>query len=97
MLPPMHGGQAPDLELFLFTRDVGLATRAVAAGVDGIVIDWERRGKHVRQHGADTEVNEDTVEDLRHIRAAVHAPVLCRLGIPGLEQLLLAKADSFDA
>ena len=34
---------------------------AVAAGVDGIVIDWERRGKHVRQHGADTEVNEDTV------------------------------------
>jgi 2-keto-3-deoxy-L-rhamnonate aldolase RhmA len=75
----MHRGQPPDLELFLFTQDVGLATRAVSAGVDGIVIDWERRGKHVRQHGADTEVNEDTVDDLRRIRAAVHTPVLCRI------------------
>ena len=85
----MHGSQStPNLELFLFTRDVGLATRAVSAGVDGIVIDWERRGKRARQHGADTEVNEDTVDDLRLVRAAVHAPVLCRINAVARETSL---------
>ncbi len=73
------------LELFLFTSDVGLATQAVAAGVDGIVIDWERSGKHARQRGADTEVNEDTVEDLRRLRASTDARILCRINPLGVE------------
>ena len=68
-----------DFELFLFTSDVDRATRAVAAGVDGIVIDWERSGKHARQRGVDTEVNEDTVEDLRRLRASTNARILCRV------------------
>lgn len=75
----MADRRAPSIELFLFTSDVGLATRAVCAGIDGIVIDWERRGKRLRQHAADTEVNDDTVDDLRRVRAATHARILCRV------------------
>ena len=64
----MDGRQVPGFELLLFTRDVDLAARAVAAGVDGIVIDWERAGKRARQLAADTEINLDTVDDLRRMR-----------------------------
>jgi hypothetical protein len=65
--------------LLLFSTDPVLARRAVAAGVDAIVIDWETRGKDVRQAGADTQINHDTVEDLRRMRAAVAAPIVCRI------------------
>ena len=65
--------------LFLFTRDPGVAAGAVAAGVDGVVSDWENAGKRLRQQGADTQVNFDTADDLRRIRKATTATVLCRL------------------
>lgn len=70
-------------ELFLFTREPDLATRAVAAGVDGIVIDWEQVGKYDRQASADTEINKDTVEDLRRVRAATCSRILCRINAVG--------------
>jgi 2-keto-3-deoxy-L-rhamnonate aldolase RhmA len=81
----MTDRQAPSFELFLFTSDIELATRAVGAGIDGIVIDWERNGKHARQHEADTEVSEDTVDDLRLVRAATPARILCRVNPLGDE------------
>ena len=65
--------------LLLFTSDPAFAAEAAAAGVDGIVLDWERRDKHRRQAEADTEINQDTAADLRAIRAAVDATVLCRI------------------
>ena len=73
------------LELFLFTCDPDLATRAVAAGVDGIVVDWERAGKHDRQASAGTEINADTIEDLCRIRAASGSRILCRINAVGDE------------
>ena len=45
----------------------------MAAGVDGIVIDWERDGKRARQLAADTEINEDTELDLLRVREATNA------------------------
>jgi hypothetical protein len=71
------------LALFLFTTDVSLAVRAVRAGVGGLVVDWEQRGKRTRQHGADTEINAHTVEDLERLRIATEAPILCRVNAPG--------------
>ena len=44
-----------------------------------MVVDWERRGKHRRQAGADTQVNADTPDDLTRVRAAVAGRVLCRV------------------
>ena len=51
----------------------------MAAGVDGIVIDWERAGKRARQLAADTEINLDTVDDLRRMRTATRSRIVCRI------------------
>lgn len=71
----MSGG----LDLFLFTPEPDVAMRAAAAGVAGIVIDWERAGKAERQEAADTEINRDTVDDLAGVRAATDARIVCRI------------------
>ncbi len=70
----------PDpFELILFSTDVPFIQEAVAAGVDGFIVDWEDRGKPERQLLADTEINHDTPEDLRRVREATTARVLCRI------------------
>jgi len=69
-------------ELLLFSTDAGLIRSAVAGGADGIIVDWERRGKAVRQAGADTEINHDTYDDLRRVHSATSGPVICRLNSP---------------
>jgi hypothetical protein len=70
-------------ELFLFARDPDLVRDATAAGVDGIVVDWERLGKRERQAGADTEIRADTPADLAAVRRATRARILCRVEGPG--------------
>ena len=70
---------AVHLELLLFTTEVGFLQESIAAGVDGAVVDWESRGKEARQIDADTQVNHDTVDDLRRVRGATAAKVICRL------------------
>ena len=69
-------------ELLLFSTDPATVREAVAAGVDGIVVDWERRGKSSRQQDADTQINADTADDLRGVRAATAAPIICRINGP---------------
>jgi HpcH/HpaI aldolase/citrate lyase family/Indole-3-glycerol phosphate synthase len=68
--------------LFLFARDPQLVEEAAAAGVDGFVVDWERRGKRERQSGADTEIRADTPDDLASARRATKRRVLCRVDGP---------------
>jgi hypothetical protein len=70
-------------ELFLFSTDREFVQEAVAAGIDGIIVDWEVTGKRCRQAGADTEINADTVQDLTRVRSYVDARVLCRINPPG--------------
>ena len=65
--------------LTLFSTDPALVRRAVDAGVDEVIVDWERSGKRSRQAHADTEIGADTPEDLRRVRASTEAPVLCRI------------------
>jgi 2-keto-3-deoxy-L-rhamnonate aldolase RhmA len=77
------GAGARRFRLLLFTADPHLARDAVNAGIDGIVIDWERRGKDRRQADADTEINRDTEDDLRAVRAATTGRVLCRIDALG--------------
>jgi hypothetical protein len=66
-------------ELFLFTLDGDAAATAVRAGVDGLIVDCETRGKHTRQASADTEINAGGARDLRSVRAATSATVICRI------------------
>lgn len=64
---------------FLFTTDPVLARASVLAGAEGVIVDWERRGKRERQAGADTEVRADTPDDLARVRAATPGRLLCRV------------------
>jgi 2-keto-3-deoxy-L-rhamnonate aldolase RhmA len=66
-------------ELLLFAPDGETAAAAESAGIDGIVVDWENRGKDHRQTGWDTQINYQTIEDLRAIRRATLLPVICRI------------------
>lgn len=87
------------LELLLFTTDASLVREATSAGIDGFIVDWERRGKARRQAGFDTQINADTVDDLLAVRAATDAKVLCRVNGHGpwtaheVEQAVAAGAD----
>jgi coenzyme F420-reducing hydrogenase delta subunit len=86
-------------QLLLFSTNTRFIARAAAAGVDGIIVDWEQRGKAARQAGADTQINRDTVDDLRRVRAATAVRLLCRINGYGattaseVEQAIAAGAD----
>lgn len=87
------------MDLFVFTTDPGRASALVAAGAAGVIVDWERRGKARRQEGADTQINEDTAEDLARVRAAASGRVLCRVNSAGpwtAEEVDLAVALGAD-
>src|SRR3712207_5914019 len=71
------------VDLFLFTVDPAFGRDVVAAGAAGIVVDWERRGKHRRQAGEGTQINGDTLADLVRVRAATDGRVLCRVNAAG--------------
>ena len=66
-------------QLLLFAHSGSIAAAAEAAGVDGLVVDWENRGKDDRQAGFDTEINAHTREHLRSVRRATTLPIVCRL------------------
>lgn len=66
-------------ELLLFSIDTDYIAAAVQAGVDAIIVDWEQRGKHERQSRFDTQINQHTLDDLKRVRAATDALVICRI------------------
>jgi 2-keto-3-deoxy-L-rhamnonate aldolase RhmA len=90
---------AKDFGLVLFACEDSFVREAIAAGVDGVLVDWERIGKSDRQSDADTEINGGTVEDLRRMRALGQAPVSCRINGVGpttaaeIEQAVAAGAN----
>ena len=71
------------MQLFLFTVDPAWGRDVVAAGAAGIVVDWERRGKHRRQAGEGTQINGDTLEDLVRMRTATDGRLICRVNAAG--------------
>jgi hypothetical protein len=73
----------PPFDLWLFSTDPRIIREAVAAGVEGIVVDLERRGKRERQISADTQVGLDTFDDLERVRACTPARVVCRINGDG--------------
>jgi HpcH/HpaI aldolase/citrate lyase family protein len=65
-------------ELFLFARD-DLVPHAAELGIDAIVVDLERRGKHTRQQGAGTDISVNDIDDVRQVRGITDLPVICRI------------------
>lgn len=71
------------LDLVLFENDAAAAAAALAAGIDGLMIDLEFAGKHRRQEGADTEISEHQPGDL-DLAARLGARLrFCRVEGPG--------------
>jgi len=68
-----------EFKLILFSTDPSFIARAVAAGVGGIIVDWENRGKGTRQAFADTQINHDTLDDLKGVRKSTEARLICRV------------------
>jgi hypothetical protein len=71
------------VQLFVFSVSPEYVRDAVAAGVHGVVVDWERRGKARRQRGHDTQINRDTPADLSRVRRATAGRLLCRINAFG--------------
>jgi hypothetical protein len=64
--------------LFLFSADLAIARRAERAGVDSVIVDWERHGKHARQQGHDTEINDHSVAAVSTLSSRLRIPVTVR-------------------
>jgi HpcH/HpaI aldolase/citrate lyase family len=75
----MENSLMKQFDLFLFSTDCDFIPRAVAAGVAGVIVDWECLGKEARQAGADTQINHHTVDDLRRVRLCTDARIICRI------------------
>ena len=67
------------MKLLLFTTDIDFARRCQAAGVDGVIVDWEVVGKERRQAGHDLERNDDSAEDVARLAEALEIPVTVRI------------------
>jgi citrate lyase beta subunit len=71
----------------------------VQSGITGLIVDWERAGKERRQAFADTQIGQDTLEDLVRVRACTEALVICRINSYGstteaeVQQAIAAGAD----
>jgi len=65
--------------LILFSTDPAFIGKAVVAGVDAIIVDWENVAKGKRQAIADTQINYDTLDDLKRVRASTDSQVICRV------------------
>ena len=67
------------IDLILFYTDINLVRRASGSGVNRIVIDLERKNKHIRQNGHDTQINTHTVTDIETVKRETNAFVICRI------------------
>ena len=67
------------INFFLFTTNLLLAFKAEQAGVDGVIVDWESRGKQARQKNHPLETNIDTPQDVYNISKELKIPVIVRV------------------
>jgi hypothetical protein len=72
------------LDLLLFEPEPEAAAAALAAGIDGLIVDLELDGKRRRQEGADTEINDQQPSDLELGRGLGARLRYCRIEGPGL-------------
>lgn len=67
------------INFLLFTTDLLLALKAESAGIDGVIVDWESRGKYFRQKNHQLEINLDTPQDVYNLSSKLKIPVVVRV------------------
>jgi hypothetical protein len=86
-------------ELLLFATNPSVIRAADHAGMHGFIVDMENRGKQSRQSGFDTQINQNTIEDLATVRKNTNKIVICRINGYGdhtegeIEQVIATGAD----
>ncbi len=68
-----------EFQLLLFSTCADTIRRAVEGGVAGFLVDWENKGKTERQTGFDTQINQNTLEDLERVSSLTDRLVICRI------------------
>ena len=79
----MSRSPTPAFQLLAFHRDIAQSRALVGGGVDGLILDFERRGKQARQAGFDTQINHHQHDDITTLRNEVGGHLLCRINGPG--------------
>ncbi|MBI3601429.1 MAG: hypothetical protein HY209_00820 [Candidatus Omnitrophica bacterium] len=72
-----------DLTLVLFETELRSIATAKQAGIVDFIADWECKGKEDRQCGYDTQINQNTLADLKTISCVTQVKSWCRLNAPG--------------
>ena len=67
------------IDLILFYTDIHFVRAACGSGVNRIIIDLERKDKHCRQNGHDTQINTHYVTDIEKVKRKTSAFVICRI------------------
>ena len=81
------------LGLLLFSVDESYIRAAVAAGLDGVIVDLENAGKSSRQARMNTQINDLTFDDVSRIRSATDARLFCRINnLPDMRLIEVEKA-----
>lgn len=73
------------IELILFSTHEAQVKEAELSGIDGIIVDLEKRGKSERQQGADTAISEASFDDLRMVREIYRGNLICRIDNSGTD------------
>ncbi len=68
-----------NFELFSFYSNLSLTIEGLEAGLDGVIIDMETKGKLNRQSLYNTQINEHQPSDLRKVREITSKRVICRI------------------
>lgn len=73
---------ADKFELYAFYSNRHQLLELIDAGIDGIIIDWESEGKHLRQQLYNTQVNEHGIKDLKTVVNHNPKHIICRINGP---------------
>ncbi|GAA3522556.1 hypothetical protein GCM10022393_41430 [Aquimarina addita] len=71
-----------NFELIAFYSNPKTLDELLKAGIDGIIIDWENKGKLNRQSLYNTQVNEHTISDLEFASKKNVPNLICRINGP---------------
>ena len=78
-----HRRDPDELEFVLFAKEPAYVRRALDAGIESFMIDWEYLGKGERQLDRDTEINRDSPEDLARLDELACPRRYCRVNAMG--------------
>lgn len=71
-----------NFELLAFYSNPETLEALIESGIDGIIVDWENKGKSIRQNLYNTQVNEHTSLDLEFVGKKDVSNLICRINGP---------------